>query len=113
MHGRSLVSVLAILLFLEARHSLALGQRLPDFRGLKVAVGPEDEKMIEEIGGFRRQLAFLAPDTLDDRLDGLLAQFLGDLFRALGKKASGIGLGRIAPLAAFDHLVEAVENGSV
>src|SRR6266404_316548 len=113
MEGSSLVSVLAVLSFLDARHALALGQGLPDLGRLQLAMGPEDEEMIEEIGGFRRQLLFLAPHSLDDRLDRLLAQFLGDLFRALGEEPGSVGAGRVRPLAAFDHLVEAVENTGV
>jgi len=34
-------------------------------------------------------------------------------FRALGEEPGRVGAGRVGPLAAFDHLVEAVENAGV
>src|SRR5260221_14512031 len=113
MAAARLGSVLAILLFLETRHAFAIGQRLPDFRRLEVAMGPEDEEMIEQIGGFHGELALLAAYPLDDGFHRLLAQLLGDFLRALGEQPGRIGTGRICPLAAFDHLVEAVENAGI
>src|SRR4029077_4578869 len=103
----------AAFLFLEAGEALAFGQLLPDFRGLQVAIRPEHEEMIKQVGRFRRRLALFAAHALDHRLDGFLAQFLGDLLRALGEQPGGVGAGRVRSLAAFNHLIEPVEYAGI
>src|SRR6202030_3643376 len=54
-----------------------LGGRNPDRR-------PQHEKMVENIGALADERGAVAPDALDDRLDGFLAELLRDLGGAAG-----------------------------
>src|SRR5659263_328229 len=58
--------------------------------------------MIEQVGGFRDQLAAIVLHGSQSGFDGLLAQFLGAMGDALVDKRAGIGL-RSACLGALVH----------
>jgi hypothetical protein len=66
--------------------------------------------VIEQVGAFGDQLRPVALDALDQRLDGFLAQLLGDLGAAAAEQAGGVGGVGVGALAAVDHEIEAVEH---
>ncbi len=94
----------------NARQALAAGEFGPDGARLDADRSPQRQEVIKHVGALAHQLGLVAADALDQRLDGFLAQLLGDLLAAAAEQAGGIGGVGIGALAAFDHDIEPVEH---
>ena len=66
--------------------------------------------MKHEIGAFRQDLATIAPGSGDGDLGGFLADFFGDMVRALSEFFRRVGLLGIATLAALGYKVSDAEK---
>src|SRR5205814_9031017 len=62
------------------------------------------------IGALAHELGLVAANALDQRLDRLFAQLLGDLLAAAAEQAGGVGGLRVGALAAVDHGIKTVEH---
>src|SRR4029077_9042013 len=94
----------------DARKSLAARQLGPYRLGLHTERRPQGQQVVENVGAFAHELGLVAADNFDQRLDGFLAQLLGDLLASAAEQAGrvgGVGIGALAPL---DHEIEAVEH---
>src|SRR6185436_19235448 len=94
-------------LFLLARRllgkraqSLAACQLGPDGRRPDADRRPQGQQVVEQVGALADQLDLVAADALDQRLDRLLAELLGDLLAAAAEQAGSVGSLGIGALAA-------------
>src|SRR6188768_3638990 len=90
--------------------SLAACQLGPDGRRPDTGRRPKGQQVVEQVGALADQLGLVAADALDQRLDRLLAQLLGDLLATAAEQAGGVGGLGIGALAAVDHGIEPVEH---
>src|SRR5688572_30828159 len=104
------LSSLAACLLGDARQAFAAGELGPYRLGLHAGRGPQGQQVVEQVGAFGDQLRPVALDALDERLDGFLAQLLGDLRAAAAEQTGGVGGIGVGALAAVDHDVESIEH---
>ena len=80
-----------------------------------VARGDQHQQVIKHVGAFGDEMRLVLGERRDDRLDGFLAQFLGDARRSAGQQLGGVGLVGVGRLARFDlgeERVQRMDGGS-
>ena len=82
-------------------------------RQIDIARLKHHDQMKQHVSGFRGQLLAVALGRLDDRLNGLLAEFLGAFLGAFGQQFRGPGGVRIGPLAGGNDGGKAMKGGHV
>ena len=80
-----------------------VGDRTP--RGFE-----QDEQVVDQIGGFVDHRLAVAGDGLDDRLDGLLADLLGDLVHAVREEPRRVGAFGHRGVALADDGLQAADE---
>src|SRR5581483_11053852 len=92
--------VLARRLLCKAAQPFAAGELGPHSLGLDAACRPQGQQVVEHVGALAHELGLVAADALDQRLDRLLAQLLGDLLAAAceqPRRVRSVGIGARRP----------------
>src|SRR5579872_251785 len=92
------------------RRAFASRQLRPHVGRRHAGIRPQHQEMIEEIGALADDARAVGAYRLDDQLDRLLAELLGDLRRAAAEQLGGVGFRRIGALAGRDHTVEPLQH---
>src|SRR5881396_3861530 len=74
-----------------AGDALAACQLAPNRLGLHADCRPQGKQVIEHVGAFDHELGPVAADAFDQRLDGFLAQFFGNLLAPAAEQAGSVG----------------------
>src|SRR3954451_24863950 len=97
-------------LFGDAEKMLTVGHFAPNVVGPNARGGPQNSKVIEQIGALPDYRAGITVDGVDRDLDGFLGQFLGHLRRAALKQPGRSRNCRIEILGRDHRAIEPLER---